>query len=189
MSNKSQIQHLSIFIIGILVTLGVSAKSWADVGSSDGLAQVGQPLKSVTQCSLEPTSLPHGGGEVPSLQVNQHVELAIGEYYSLYGTVIAGSDNQNGTSMNSVPMFAVDLQAHPWLASALRVRSPYYYLPGGWNVWNRYVDKRVLLTAQAQAIWVRRPSGERVFGISLQPVDAGAVTPSSPALNPQKPSN
>lgn len=179
MSKKSQIQLLSIFVLGILSTLAVSARGWAgmDVPDAFSPAEIGQ-------CNYHTSG--HGGGEVPSLQINQHVELAIGEYYSLYGTIVAGSDNPNGTSVASVPMFAVDLKQHPWLASALRVRSPYYYLPGGWNVWTRYFEKRVLMTAQAQAVWINRPNGERVFGISLQPVDAGAITPTSPALNPPK---
>ncbi len=183
MFKKSKIQLLRVFVLGILVALVGSV-----VGSTSSLAEVGQ-------CGLQPIGFqlgaPHGGGggEVPSLQVNQHVELAIGEYYSLYGTVVAGSENSSGTSMNSVPMFAVDLQQHPWLASAYRVRSPYYYLPGSWATWGRYLNKRVLLTAQAQAVWVTRPNGDRVIGISLLPVDAGAVTPTAPSLTSLKPAN
>lgn len=181
MTKKSQIRLLSVFFLGVLGTLVISGKGWAGVDSSDMITQYDQPRMEIGQCMLQ---APHGGGEVPSLQVNQHVELAVGEYYSLYGTVIAASENPNATSADSVPMFAIDLKQHPWLASATRLRSPYYYLPGGWTVWGRYLNKRVLLTAQAQAVFVRQPNGERVFGISLQPVDGGAITPTSPAIRP-----
>jgi len=123
-----------------------------------------------------------GGGEVPtphSLAINEHVELASGEYYSLYGMVTSGP-TLSASVVDSVPMLAVDLQQHPWLASAARSRFPFYRLDGSWDFWGRYLQKRVLVTVQAKTAYVPLVNGQFRMEIVLVPVDSGAITP---ALN------
>lgn len=177
---KLKFQHLSLCILGILASLSVStahSASVAEGGEND--FQVDLSNSEVRQC-VQPGAGGHGGGgEIPNplLTVNQHVELAPGEFYTLIGTVMAGSDNLNATAANSVPMFVVDLREHPWLANVRRVRSPYYFLTGGWPFWSRYLQKRVIVTAQARITYQTRQNGERYPEIALQIVDAGSVTP------------
>src|SRR6202022_3622174 len=94
---------LKLGILGILL-VGVAGAASAD-----------------TTCSLPP-----GGGGVPNpfTNINQHVELAVGEMYSLVGTVVTKS---------SVPYLAIDLKEHPWLANGVRKQDPYYQLEGNWT--------------------------------------------------------
>jgi hypothetical protein len=179
---KLKIQHLSLCFLGILAIVAVSTSRVAKAADDvDAEYQVDLSKSDVRQC-IHPGAGGHGGGgEIPNplLSINQHVELAVGEFYSLIGTVIAGSDNPNATAANSVPMFAVDLQQHPWLANVQRVRSPYYFLSGGWPFWGRYLQKRVLITVQARVTLITRPNGDRYSEIVLQVVDSGSVTPAN----------
>ncbi|MFL5815356.1 MAG: hypothetical protein ACJ763_17400 [Bdellovibrionia bacterium] len=178
-----KIQLLSFCFLGILAAVCVTVPGVARANESTEYdSQVVDLSKSEVRECLQPGGHGgggHGGGEVPNplLTINQHVELAPGEFYSLYGTIVAGSDNPNATSATSVPMFAIDLQQHPWLANVQRARAPYYYLTGGWPFWSRYLQKRVLVTAQARITYVNRPNGERYPEIALQVVDSGSVTP------------
>ena len=169
-------QLCSIQILASLIALTLATRVARADQSVDDIASHIDSTVETRACQF---SIPgHGGGGVPTpFAVNQHVELAIGEFYSLYGTIIAGSDSPNATSANAVPMFAVDLEQHPWLANAQRARAPYYYLTGGWPFWTPYLQKRVLLTAQAKAIYITKPNGDRIVEIGLEPADSGAVGP------------
>jgi hypothetical protein len=176
-----KIQLLSYCVLGILAAVSVTvphlARAASGAESADADYTVDSSKGEIRQC-LQPG---HGGGEIPNplLTINQHVELAAGEFYTLYGTVIAGSESPHSTAANAVPMFAVDLQQHPWLANVQRVRAPYYYLTGGWPFWSRYLQRRVILTAQARITFITRPNGDRYPEIALQIVDSGSVTPAN----------
>jgi hypothetical protein len=178
-----KIQLLSFCFLGFLAAVSVTVPSVARANEATEYdSQVVDLGKSEIRECLQPGhggGGGHGGGEVPNplLTLNQHVELAPGEFYSLYGTIVAGSDNPNATAASAVPMFAVDLQQHPWLANVQRVRAPYYYLTGGWPFWSRYIQKRVIITAQARITYVTRPNGDRYSEIALQVVDSGSVAP------------
>lgn len=184
-----KIQLLSYCVLGILAAVSVTvphvARAADGAESADADYSVDSSKGEVRQC-IQPGGGGHGGGEVPNplLTLNQHVELAAGEFYSLYGTVIAGSGSPNATAATSVPMFAVDLEQHPWLANVQRARAPYYYLTGGWPFWSRYLQHRVVLTAQARITYITRPNGDRYPELTLQVLDSGSVAPVS-AIRPR----
>lgn len=80
---------------------------------------------------------PLGGGNdgpSPFNGLNSKVELADGELYSLFGTVVF---------MNGYPFFNVDLKAHPWLANSKRAKMPYYQLEGSADFWKKYENSRI----------------------------------------------
>ena len=83
------------------------------------------------------------GGEIPwPFQTsNQVVELADGERYVLMGEVVFS---------RGVPTFMVDLQTHPWLATARRRQDPSYRLSGSGSYWKQYVGQRVQLRVVAR---------------------------------------
>jgi hypothetical protein len=166
----------TVFMLSLLNGNG-SAR--ADGGDS---STPSRPQAEVGHC-VSPTG--HGGGEVPNpFSVNQHVELAAGEYYSLYGTVVAGPGISGSTPATGEPMFLIDLKQHPWLASVSRSKNPYYYLDGGWTFWNRFLQKRVVITAKAKPTFYMRPNGEYSVEYILQPVDNGAVLPVRSIVKP-----
>jgi len=177
MSNR----FFSRFGIAMIVAMATVAASTINLVIADESVNVGMGNESTSgSCIYHPER--GGGGEVPtphSLAINEHVELAVGEYYSLYGIVTSGPSLSESIA-NSAPMLAVDLQQHPWLASAARSRYPFYRLDGSWDFWGRYLQKRVLVTAQAKTAYVPLVNGQFRIEIVLVPVDSGAITP---ALN------
>ena len=103
-----------------------------------------------------------GGGGVPSPRMiastNHHVELADGELYTLEGRLVVDS--------TGALYFNVDLRKHPWLASAERVKNPYYAVEADPSAWQAYVGKRILLVAVARVV-----VGGGEYQIVLQPVN------------------
>jgi hypothetical protein len=91
------------------------------------------------------------GGEIPwPFQTsNQVVELADGERYVLMGEVVY---------LRGIPYLIVDLDAHPWLATARRRQDPSYPLMGSGAYWKQYVGRRIQLRAVAR--WVVSAGGE-----------------------------
>src|SRR5437870_1469834 len=91
------------------------------LAASARLAIGGVCLADTHSSSRRSSACDGGGGDVPVpyANTNQHVELADGENYTLVGIV---------RFMGGLPYLQVDLQQHPWLATADRVAYPYYSL-------------------------------------------------------------
>jgi hypothetical protein len=103
-----------------------------------------------------------GGGEMPGPfgTTNAAVELAPGELYTLDGQVVVSANEA---------FLMVDLEAHPWLASKQRQKSPYYPIKGAVASWRRYNGVRVRLIGEAEARIVTL-QGQPQQLISLKPL-------------------
>jgi hypothetical protein len=100
------------------------------------------------------------GGEIPIpfKDANLRVELSSGELYVLRGSVhIYGN----------VPFFEIDLDQHGWLASAIRMRNPYYVLEGELDEWKRYEGQSLRVYVRAIGKIFRRHQ-QLFYGIWLQ---------------------
>jgi hypothetical protein len=103
-----------------------------------------------------------GGGEMPGPfgTTNVALELAPGELYTLDGQVAVAANEA---------FLMVDLEAHPWLASKARQKSPYYVLKGAVGSWRRLHGVKVRVIAEAEARIVN-VQGQLQQIISLKPL-------------------
>lgn len=110
-----------------------------------------------------------GGGESPrGLTTDTKAELAINEKYILSGMVaiVAGE-----------PFLRVDFNEHPWLASAVRMRNPFYRLDDVASNWKQYLGREITVVATAHYSTWADSQDRTVLEIYLvpgaQPVIAG----------------
>jgi hypothetical protein len=120
-------------------------------------------------CIAEAKTVKGGGsGDIPTPllnSANRAVELADGEHYVLIGQVLYWND---------MPWFEVDLNEQPWLASANRVKSPFYPLEGSHDYWLKYQNRRVKIVVGATGAVQTTASGGLVYSIHLFPL-AGPI--------------
>jgi hypothetical protein len=111
------------------------------------------------------------GGEIPwPFQAsNQVVELANEERYVLMGSI---------EFRDGFPRFVVDLEEHPWLATAQRKLDPSYRLLGTLEYWKRFESKRIQLRAVARWLPVSTP-GNALVEVALDSLVEPAVVSSS----------
>lgn len=153
-------------ILAVLVFLGTAS---ARAGAPIPYLSLPPACPSVPSDSCRPCLLGSGGsGEIPTPLglVNQTVELAAGEVYTLEGRV---------TSSDGYPFLQIDLHIHPWLANAARVSFPFYALDGGPNFWRSFIGKRVKIMAKAQ--WMLVELGDGSYSLGLYPLAPPTVLP------------
>lgn len=111
------------------------------------------------------------GGEIPwPFQAsNQVVELANDERYVLMGFI---------EFRDGLPRFVVDLEEHPWLATAQRKVDPSYRLLGTLEYWKRFEFKRIQVRAIARWLPVSN-SGSSIVEVALDSLTEPAVVSSS----------
>jgi hypothetical protein len=102
-----------------------------------------------------------GGIPVPYSALNQKVELADREYYTLVGRVIF---------VENVPFLQVDLAKHPWLANARRNERPLYQLVADSADWVSYEGEWLQVFVQAQGRIVKNELGVFVHDLVLKSV-------------------
>ena len=113
-------------------------------------------------------------GDVPvPFSSNQRVELANGEYYTLVGKIIF---------FQAQPFLSVDLDVHPWLASATNTTSigeKVYPLQGSPGYWKTYENLRVKISVQASADMVGACTNSPLYIISLDLLGKPEVVPAN----------
>jgi hypothetical protein len=93
-----------------------------------------------------------GGGELPTPfeARNRTVELAAGETYLLSGKVVFLKSSKVAEALGVSAFLQIDLESHPWLASARRKANPYYPLVGPASYWRNHEGRDVRLNCEAQ---------------------------------------
>lgn len=127
-----------------------------------------------------------GGGEVPSpfSTLNQLVELASGEIYSLVGTVVSGPGLTKVSQV--IPYLQIDFKEQPWLGTATRRADPNYPLDGGWELWGAYIGKRVKVTVVARGVILWRSSDNLArYVISLKSAESAPIQLLRPVQPPK----
>lgn len=131
----------------MIIGFGVYSKS---VEANDDLMKSCMSVAK-TDCSKWAATGGGGGGLPRGLTSGTTVELAPGERYVLTGVVVQAK-NSNTQQMET--FLKVDLDEHPWLASARRKSTPYYRVSDNANRWKQYNRKTVTGIFRADAaIW------------------------------------
>jgi hypothetical protein len=86
------------------------------------------------------------GFPIPYSSLNQRVELAHGENYTLAGEVHCIGDKV---------YFQVDFDLHPWLKNKSRELRRYYPLSGGGVDWHDYRNRRIQIFVRARSMIYR----------------------------------
>ena len=129
------------------------------------------------------------GSEIPTpFDLNRHVELADGEEYLLVGRIVFKTiATVDGVRVR--PFFAIDLNLHPWLASAKRKDTPFYPLAAPYSKWKNYDGVRVKMSTTAHGrISAENPRGGVEYQIELSLSPRGTLEPYSDAECPTRPS-
>lgn len=126
------------------------------------------------------------GGEIPTpFELNRRVELADGEEYLLVGRIVFKTI-ATPDGVRPRPYFEIDLNQHPWLASARRKGSPYYPLAAPYGRWKSYDGVRVKMSSLAHGrILAENPRGGLEYQIELSP--RGTLEPYNPVECPTRP--
>jgi|GEM_PF-2904152 len=106
------------------------------------------------------------GGPSPFEGMNQRFELADGEYYTLYGTIMI-APSANGQSPQAY--LRVDLTREHWLASSRRIEMPFYPIEGDVSFWQKYEHRTVKFPCQAEGKIVTGSDGQAHYYIFLRP--------------------
>ncbi len=104
-----------------------------------------------------------GGGESPrGLSGETTVELAPGEKYILMGIV---------NIIDNEPYLEINLKKHRWLASAARLREPFYRIEAPAAQWKKYRGREISIVATARyTAWETR-SGKLTIEVYLAPAE------------------
>lgn len=131
-----KMQAAGLAVIAALTGLAFGGARWGDSCQGAGYDE---------ECGIF-----GGGGEVPTPfeAFNQKAELADGEDYLLVGRVVIQPVAGSGSDRLQA-FLQVDLDVHPWLASARRKANPYYPLEGSVGFWRQYRGIRIKLPCQA----------------------------------------
>ena len=106
------------------------------------------------------------GGPSPFDGDNQRVELADGEFYTLYGVIVIGT-GLNGEGRQAY--LRVDFAKQNWLASAKRSGSPYYPIEGDASFWAKYEHRAVKFPCEAEGRIVTGGDRQQHYVIFLRP--------------------
>lgn len=113
-----------------------------------------------------------GGGFPRGLSNGTTVELAPGERYVLSGTVLVVKD----TDTQQLEVYLkVDLDEHPWLASAKRKSQPYYRVNDDANRWKKYNKKYVTGVFKADASIWQLGTDRYTYEIFLTPIEGTVI--------------
>jgi hypothetical protein len=108
-----------------------------------------------------------GSGNPKGLTAEIAVELAMGERYMMYGTVVI---------FRNQAMLEVDFKEHPWLRTRRRAATPYYRIDtASLDRWKKLNRKYVSFAAVAQGAIFVDSEGKRGFDILLQPTSEPLV--------------
>ena len=128
------------------------------------------------------------GSEIPTpFDLNRRVELADGEEYLLVGKIVFKTiATVDGIRVR--PYFAVDLNQHPWLASAKRKEMPFYPLSAPYARWKTFDGVRVKMSSIARGrITADNPRGGVEYQIELSVSPRGTLEPYNEAECPSQP--
>lgn len=124
--------------------------------------------------NIESSMITYSAGDghrvpTPFDTANRRFELADGEVYLLYGTVVLLPSlvNDSGTL---TPYLNIDFQRASWLKNAKRSQTPYYRLRESsfrWDDWNNN-KKNILVKAHGEVI--QEKNGIHEYEISLEPI-------------------
>lgn len=113
-----------------------------------------------------------GGGGLPrGLTNGTTVELAQGERYVLTGVIAVV---KNSSTQQNEAYLKIDLEEHPWLASAKRRSTPYYRINDDANRWKKYNRSKITGIFRAEgAIWSM--GQERGYEVFLTPTEGTVI--------------
>lgn len=109
-----------------------------------------------------------GGGDSPhGLSTDTKAELAIGERYILSGTITVNAGD---------PYLKIDFGQHPWLASQVRNRNPFYRIDDTSANWKKYSGQDITIVATARYATWADGQGRTLLEIYLVPAAQPVIT-------------